>query len=185
MLMAIQIMTHFLSKQELYKQYPQLYYGVDGKWLILQTDDEKLCGLALLSFPNPYSFLTAFKRHTLIERKVHFPQAPHLLLAGTAFQHHVWKGLLELPPATVLSYQGLANHLQTPRAVRAVANAVGANPLPPLIPCHRIVGSHQHIGGYHWGLPAKIRLLQEEGVDLSSFKGLPKTGDKEYRESLI
>lgn len=171
--MTIQINPQFVSKEAFYKAYPQLYYGMDEKWFIVMTGDDKVCGLALKTFPHPTSLLRSFKKHTLSEKKINLPSLPAYLVAGTPFQQRVWEALLKIPVGVVMSYQDLANHLQMPKAVRAVANAVGANPISPLIPCHRIVGSHQHIGGYHWGLPIKAALLQEEGIDLSSFKGLP------------
>ncbi|MBI2706744.1 MAG: MGMT family protein [Proteobacteria bacterium] len=181
--MTIQIKPQFLSKDVFCKTYPQLYYGVDDTWFFIMTGDDKVCGLTLKAFPNPASLLRSFKNHALIEQDMSLPQTPSYLLAGTPFQQRVWEALLEIPRGIVMSYQDLANHLQMPKAVRAVANAVGANPVSPLIPCHRIVGSRQHIGGYYWGLPAKVTLLREEGVDLSSFKGLPMGREKEYRGS--
>jgi O-6-methylguanine DNA methyltransferase len=171
--MTIQINPQFFSKTAFLKAYPQLYYGMDEKWLIVMTGDERICGLALKTFPHPASLLRSFKKHTLIEKKINLPSLPTYVAAGTAFQQRVWEALLKIPTGVVMSYQDLAHRLQMPKAVRAVANAVGANPISPLIPCHRIVGSHQHIGGYHWGLSIKAALLQEEGIDLSSFKGLP------------
>ena len=181
--MAIQIKPQFLSKEAFLKAYPQLYYGRDDTWFVIMTGDDKVCGLTLKTFPNPTSLLRSFKKHTLIEKDIHLPQTLSYLLAGSSFQQAVWKALLEIPCGVVMSYQDLANRLQMPKAVRAVANAVGANPVSPLIPCHRIVGSRQHIGGYYWGLRAKAALLRKEGVDLSSFKGLPMGCEKEYRES--
>ncbi len=171
--MSLQIKPQFLAKDAFYKAYPQLSYGIDGKWFVVMTDDGQVCGLALRSFPHPDSLLRCFKKHKLIEREVRFPEAPTYLLAGTPFQQRVWTALLEIPRGVVLSYLELAQRLHMPKAVRAVANAVGANPVSPLIPCHRIVGSGGHMGGYHWGLEAKTILLREEGIDLSSFKGLP------------
>ncbi len=181
--MINQINPQFFSRDAFCKAYPQLYYGMDQKWLVVMTGDDQVCGLALKIFPHPLSLLRCFKKHTLIEKEMSLSQSAPYLLAGTPFQQHVWKALLEIPRGIVVSYQDLANRLHMPKAVRAVANAVGANPISPLIPCHRIVGSRQHMGGYHWGVPAKATLLREEGVDLSSFKGLPIGLEKEYRES--
>lgn len=176
------VISQLLSKEAFYKAYPQLYYGVEGEWFIVKTPDDKICGLALSSFPNPQSLLRIFRKHILIEKSVSFPQTPAYLLAGTPLQHQVWKALLEIPSGIIISYQELAKRLNVPKAVRAVANAVGANPISPLIPCHRIVRSNRHLGGYHWGLLAKANLLRKEGVELSSLKGLPMGVDKEYRE---
>lgn len=178
----MQINPQFLSKESFYKSYPQLHYGWTEKWFVVQTEDQKICGLALSSFPNPSSLLRLFKRHVLIENDVYVPHLPAFLLAGTPFQQRVWNALLEIPCGVVESYQDLANRLHLPKAVRAVANAVGANPISPLIPCHRVIASRGHIGGYHWGLAAKTALLREEGFDFSYLKGLPMNLEKEYRE---
>jgi len=170
--MKMHLTPRYLSKEDLYKEFPRLYYGVDGKWFMVMTEDGRICALTLSSFPNPSSLLRLFSKHTLIEKKVKFPQTVRYLLAGTPFQHQVWKALLNIPRGVVETYQDLARRLSLPKAVRAVANAVGANPISPVVPCHRVVGTHHQMRGYHWGIPAKVALLREEGVDLSSFKGL-------------
>ena len=87
-----------------------------------------------------------------------------LLLAGTAFQQSVWRELLTIPWGTTISYGELARRLHKPRAVRAVANAVGANALSIFVPCHRIIGSAQSLTGYAGGLPAKHFLLTHEAL---------------------
>jgi AraC family transcriptional regulator of adaptative response/methylated-DNA-[protein]-cysteine methyltransferase len=83
---------------------------------------------------------------------------------GTPFQHQVWRALLDIPRGEVVSYQDIAHKVGRPKAVRAVGSAVGANPISPLIPCHRVVGSNGSFGGYYWGLDIKRALLQEEGA---------------------
>lgn len=88
------------------------------------------------------------------------PRRPlHLLLAGSNFQVKVWEALLAIPPGRLLSYSALAQAVGRPDAVRAVAGAVGRNPLSVLIPCHRVIRESGDLGGYHWGLPRKIALL--------------------------
>ena len=74
-----------------------------------------------------------------------------LHVSGTNFQIHVWKALLQIPPARVVSYTQLANAIGRPHAARAVGNAVAANPLAFLIPCHRVIQQSGKLGGYHWG----------------------------------
>ena len=85
---------------------------------------------------------------------------------GTEFQRLVWSELTKIPKGTVITYQELARRIGRPRAVRAVANAVGANPLLVTIPCHRVVRSDGTLGGYSGpgGVQAKSRLLKSEGV---------------------
>lgn len=85
-----------------------------------------------------------------------------LLFAGTDFQKRVWHKLLEIPYGTTLSYGELAVQLDMPQAVRAVANANGANAISIFVPCHRVIGSNHSLTGYAGGLDAKKRLLDLE-----------------------
>lgn len=85
-----------------------------------------------------------------------------LLLAGTDFQRRVWDELLRIPFGQTLSYGELARRIGMPRAVRAVANANGANALSVFVPCHRVVGSDRALTGYAGGLDAKRALLKLE-----------------------
>jgi O-6-methylguanine DNA methyltransferase len=86
-----------------------------------------------------------------------------LSLAGSAFEERVWNELPGLPLGHTLSYGELARRCGYPRAPRAVAAAVGRNPLPLLCPCHRIVGA-RGLGGYRLGLSTKAWLLAHEGA---------------------
>ena len=85
-----------------------------------------------------------------------------LATEGTPFQQRVWAALRTVPYGETLTYSELASRLGCPKAVRAVANAVGANPISILIPCHRIVGKNGGLTGYAGGLEAKKLLLQLE-----------------------
>lgn len=87
-----------------------------------------------------------------------------LLLAGTDFQVKVWNELLKIPFGETISYGGLAQRIGMPKAVRAVANANGANPLSVFVPCHRVIGSDRFLTGYGGGIEVKRRLLELEGV---------------------
>lgn len=82
---------------------------------------------------------------------------------GTRFQRHVWRVLQRVPYGTLRSYQWIATQVGGPRYARAVGNAVGANPLPIVIPCHRIVARDGTLGGFSCGLPVKRKLLALEG----------------------
>lgn len=82
------------------------------------------------------------------------------------FQREVFKVLSEVPYGAVISYQGLAEAMGRPKAVRAVAQALRFNPLPIVIPCHRVIGSDGHLTGYAGGLEIKRRLLALEGIPL-------------------
>ncbi|MDJ0956974.1 MAG: methylated-DNA--[protein]-cysteine S-methyltransferase [Arenicellales bacterium] len=85
-----------------------------------------------------------------------------LLMVGTPFQERVWNGLLKIPFGKTLSYQQLAEDLGSRNAVRAVANANGANALSIFVPCHRIVGSNGNLVGYAGGVEVKAKLLNLE-----------------------
>ena len=83
-------------------------------------------------------------------------------LRGTPFQHSVWEKLLEIPYGETRSYQEIARAVCRPRALRAVGNANGANPVSLVVPCHRVVASGGKLGGYAGGLSLKARLLAME-----------------------
>ena len=85
-----------------------------------------------------------------------------LRLKGTEFQISVWKALMSINFGEVTTYQAVAKAIGRPTAVRAVANAIGQNPISWLIPCHRIIHSDGRLGGYRWGVDIKKRLLLEE-----------------------
>lgn len=91
-----------------------------------------------------------------------------LLFAGTDFQKKVWHKLLEIPYGATLSYGELAKQLGIPKAVRAVANANGANALSIFVPCHRVVGNDRSLTGYAGGLEAKKKLLNLEWYENNS-----------------
>jgi len=86
------------------------------------------------------------------------------LSGGTAFQRRVWRTLLNVPYAKLRSYQWVAARVGGPQYARAVGNAVGANPLPIVVPCHRIVAQDATLGGFSGGLPTKRKLLTLEGT---------------------
>ena len=81
---------------------------------------------------------------------------------GTAFQKAVWKTLRGIPSGTTVSYAEVARRVGRPRAVRAVGQAIGANPLAVVVPCHRVLRGDGSIGGYRWGVERKRALLERE-----------------------
>ena len=87
-----------------------------------------------------------------------------LAMPGTDFQRAVWSALRSIPYGATVSYVELARRLGMPRAVRAVGSANGANPLPIVVPCHRVIGSDGSLTGFGGGLDAKRRLLELEGA---------------------
>lgn len=87
-----------------------------------------------------------------------------LRLVGTDFQHKVWNALRSIPYGSTKSYKGIAQCIGKPKAVRAVAGAIGANAISILIPCHRVIGSNHSLTGYAGGLEAKRGLLGIENI---------------------
>lgn len=85
-----------------------------------------------------------------------------LCLVGTDFQHKVWNALRSIPYGSTKSYKDIAQCIGKPKAVRAVARAIGANAISILIPCHRVIGSNHSLTGYAGGLEAKRGLLGME-----------------------
>lgn len=83
---------------------------------------------------------------------------------GTDFQRRVWRALMDIPYGTAISYRELARRADCPRGYQAVGQANGRNPLPILIPCHRVIGADGTLGGYSGGLDRKRFLLDLEGV---------------------
>jgi AraC family transcriptional regulator of adaptative response/methylated-DNA-[protein]-cysteine methyltransferase len=104
----------------------------------------------------------------LVARVVGFVEAPGVGLdlpldvRGTAFQQRVWQALREIPAGSTTSYADIAARIGEPKAVRAVAQACGANTLAVAIPCHRVVRQDGHLSGYRWGVQRKRALLERE-----------------------
>jgi len=104
----------------------------------------------------------------LIAQVVGFIEAPAIGLdlpldvRGTAFQERVWQALREIPVGSTASYADIALRIGSPKAVRAVAQACGANSLAVAIPCHRVVRSDGNLSGYRWGVERKRQLLDRE-----------------------
>lgn len=91
-------------------------------------------------------------------------------LRGTGFQKEVWWAISRIPYGRLSSYVRIAKEIGRPKAVRAVGNAVGANPLPIVIPCHRIIRADGGLGGYRGGRELKLYLLSLEGIAETGYK---------------
>ena len=89
-----------------------------------------------------------------------------MILKGTKFQIKVWNYLKTIPKGQLKTYSQVAKAIKEPKAVRAVANAIGKNPYAPKIPCHRVIRSDGSLGGYSGkgGMNTKRKLLKLEGV---------------------
>ncbi|MDC8784538.1 bifunctional DNA-binding transcriptional regulator/O6-methylguanine-DNA methyltransferase Ada [Roseateles koreensis] len=116
----------------------------------------------------------------LVAQVVGFVEAPAMGLnlpldvQGTAFQERVWQALREIPPGTTVSYTQVAERIGAPKAVRAVAQACGANSIAVAIPCHRVVLRNGDISGYRWGVERKRELLQREAMADTEAKAMAK-----------
>lgn len=104
----------------------------------------------------------------LVSKVVGFVETPAagltlpLDVRGTAFQQRVWQALLKIPSGSTASYADIANRIGSPKSVRAVAQACGANALAVAIPCHRVVRNDGTLSGYRWGIERKRALLERE-----------------------
>ena len=164
----------------------QIEYCTSGKHIdkITYSHFDTTFGLVLTAWHEDRLCFLAFTRHCGIESViVHiqklFPKAQliysenhydiftnppkALLLVGTPFQHRVWRALSGLRSGEIITYAELTTRAGVPRAIRATASAVGANPISYFIPCHRILPASGGAGRYHWGDDIKLNLLNTEG----------------------
>ena len=144
--------------------------------LLLAADDE---GLRLIEFNSPRHPVSRSSQwqqgeHEVLRdarvqleqyfagerRDFDLPLAPR----GTTFQREVWNALRDIPYGGTLSYAQLAHRIGKPNAVRAVGAANGRNPLPIVVPCHRVIGADGSLTGFGGGLPTKRFLLELEGA---------------------
>ena len=152
----------------------------DGKFIARYSEK----GLAGLNFPKAGSARCAdrtapcdvsvkiLKWHRATETALknilagHAPgRFPPLDLAGTEFQKSVWNAMGKISLGKTKSYGEIASAIGRPRAVRAVGGACGANPVPVLVPCHRVLAANQKLGGFSSGLDWKRSLLKREGIE--------------------
>lgn len=157
----------------------------NGEWTLWASDK----GLIRVSFPQdegqlPASWLKMYApAHELMKDAGRFEQlgvitlleryfagepvdfsGVELDLWGTPFQQEVWRGLLTIPHGETASYKQLAERIGRPLAVRAVGAANGQNPVPVIVPCHRVIGANGTLTGFRGGLQMKQELLQLEGI---------------------
>jgi len=150
----------------------------DGEFIASYSTD----GLATVAFPSGgkpgrskvvpakirgwHRLTSAALKATLAGRPL--KKLPPLDLSiGTAFQQRVWGVLRKIRCGRTLSYAEVARAIGSPGAARAVGGACGANPIPVLVPCHRVLAAHRKLGGFSGGLRWKVTLLQREGAVVS------------------
>lgn len=93
------------------------------------------------------------------------PNGVPLVLPEVGFRTRVWKQLQRIPKGHVRTYGGVARAVRKPRAARAVGQACGRNPVPLLVPCHRVLGADRRLGGFLGGADMKRKLLDLEDID--------------------
>ncbi len=136
----------------------------------LGDDDASLLGDLVARFPSADIEVSSAEECSLaeIEATVEDPSRGvsdvELDLRGTPFQIDVWRALTEVPSGTTITYGELARQVGRPRAVRAVAQACGANPVGVVVPCHRVIGANGSLTGFASGLARKRALLEREGA---------------------
>jgi methylated-DNA-[protein]-cysteine S-methyltransferase len=126
-------------------------YVLDSTWYGAQFMESDLLKEA-------HSQLKAYFKGKL--REFSLPLAPD----GTDFQIRVWKALCDIPYGATASYKEIATAVNNPKAYRAVGNANNKNPIPIIIPCHRVIASDGKLAGYGGGISIKEKLLKLEGV---------------------
>ncbi|MGD9201153.1 MAG: methylated-DNA--[protein]-cysteine S-methyltransferase [Chitinispirillia bacterium] len=162
--------------------YYEFYNSPFGKFLLAVTR-ECICNLYFVSQYNenhsvselkkfwPLSSIVKSRQNTEkygneIENYLESMQnlESRFFLKGTPFQVKVWEALLQIPEGSTVSYRDVSVFIGMPKSSRAVANAIGKNPVAFIIPCHRVVRSTGHPGGYRWGLELKKKLIEREIV---------------------
>lgn len=136
--------------------------------ILLGDDPDKLVRDLQDMFPKAEFIGGDSRFERLVAQVVGFVEEPGLGLGlpldiqGTAFQERVWQALREIPPGSTATYSDIAQRLGSPRAVRAVGSACGANRLAVAIPCHRVLRRDGDLSGYRWGVERKRELLERE-----------------------
>lgn len=157
-------------------------------WILIAESSGRICFLDFLGEPEPgatgilarlrrelpgFEIAPASRKTPLLEKAAQavsdyfkagtpFPDLPLDVRKGTAFQQQVWDALRRIPFGETRSYGQIAQELGNPQAARAVGHACGKNPVPLLVPCHRVLGSGGALGGFSAGLPIKEALLEIE-----------------------
>ena len=154
--------------------------GSDGESLVgLWTDGQRYFGDTVPNemFPNDklhvFTITKGWLNRYFDGKK---PSISELSLApiGGEFRQTVWKMLTEIPYGEVITYGELAQKIAKQRGIermsaQAVGGAVGRNPISIIIPCHRVVGANGNLTGFSGGIPMKLQLLKQEGIDIKRF----------------
>ena len=136
-------------------------------WMEIRASEKGICGVRFTSGRGHSSGKSAVLEKCTDQLKAYFNHERHgfrirLDLEGTDFQIRVWKELRKISFGKTITYAALAARLGDEKLVRAIGHAVGQNPVPILIPCHRVIGSDLKLVGYSGGLEKKKWLLEHE-----------------------
>jgi AraC family transcriptional regulator of adaptative response/methylated-DNA-[protein]-cysteine methyltransferase len=161
-------------------------YGIHESpfgWMLLAVTERGICGLSFQSSASNPVELNRLKRlwnkatffldqkgtsalaNRLFTKQGGLEKPVKLLAKGTNFQLNIWRALLRIPFGTVCSYQQIAKMIGKPQSTRAVGQAVGANPIGYLVPCHRVIRSTGMPGGYGWGETRKRAIIAWEAAN--------------------
>lgn len=140
-----------------------LYEVFFAPYAVTAADQSRLI---LSRWPHVRPSTEVNQMHNTTPVNVKLPEQAHstLVMSGTVFQHRVWRALLDIPEGETRHYADIAHAIGHPRAWRAVANAIAANPLLCLVPCHRVVPRKGGAGDYRCGTELKRLLLAYEGI---------------------
>lgn len=165
-------MSHFFSKLN-FESLGEIWVAVaDDKLVRIGLNESKTHFLKQLPQNTTWQEAPAAKLATAQKQIESYLAGKNISLAnfelnqGTQFQQSVWKVMHTIPYGETRSYAWIAQQLGKPKAFRAVANACGANPLPIVIPCHRVIASDGKLGGFSSGLEWKKKLHKIEKIQL-------------------
>ncbi|KKC99538.1 methylated-DNA--[protein]-cysteine S-methyltransferase [Photobacterium halotolerans] len=142
-------------------------------WLAVVADQQAITTIEFDARPAPDDVSNAVTELGVQQLSEYFSgQRKHfdlpLSMPGTAFQREVWQALTDVPFGVTCSYSDVARQIARPKAVRAVGAANGKNPIPIVVPCHRIIGRSGTLTGYAGGLDKKRWLLEHEGLSIKA-----------------
>ena len=137
----------------------------DHALLRVQLPNQSHISMNEESLPNDVLRLAVKEFQDYFEGRLTRFTVPYLL-NGTAFQIEVWKALEELAFGQILAYGEIARRINRPRSVRAVGAALGANPLPIVLPCHRVIARNGALTGFSGGITCKAWLLEHEATQM-------------------
>src|SRR5210317_866870 len=149
------------------------YFKTTIGWIKIHEESDKLSSLKFVEKPhsNTRTNLSTLSKKIILDLKGYFDTGVlnidlPLPITGTAFQKQIWELVKEIPKGKTMTYKQLALRYGNLKSIRAVANAVGKNPIMLYIPCHRVIGSDGSMTGYAGGIKNKKWLLEHEGASI-------------------